>query len=227
MWIAITKGDSPTEVFDRHYALKCPHCAAMSNVSAISIPRFEYLLRFQPKRVAIGYRCDACSDAVILRYTPKYDFGNNRVFLSDEYEQLERPAETFEFTYLPTEVAEAFREALTCYQHGCHNAFAAMCRRCVQSVATNLGAKGTDRVLGQLQDLKDTAEIDDDTFTVLKQIIIDGHDGAHPHLPDLTPHRTGVLLELMKDVLYQLYVRKGKLQEAMRLRSEAIEARKA
>jgi hypothetical protein len=62
------------------------------------------------------------------------------------------------------------------------------------------------------------AEIDDETYELLKQIIVHGHDGAHPHLPALSVERAAVLLELMKDVLYQLYVRRAKLQEAMAAR---------
>jgi hypothetical protein len=85
-----------------------------------------------------------------------------------------------------------------------------------------MGARGAERVLHQLKDLKEMAEKDDETFGILKQIVIDGHDGAHPHLPSLTDERAAVLLELMQDVLYQPYVRKGKLQEAMRLRQGSI-----
>jgi len=102
-----------------------------------------------------------------------------------------------------------------------------MCRRCVQSAAADLGAKGKDKVLAQLQDLKDMAEIDEETFDLLLQIIVEGHDGAHPHLPSVDAKRATVLLELVKDVMYQLYVRRGKLQEAMALRTEAIQAKKA
>jgi len=71
------------------------------------------------------------------------------------------------------------------------------------------------------------AEIDDETLSLLKQIIIEGHDGAHPHLPDLNQDRASILLELMKDVLYQLYVRKGKLQKAIELRKKAIEQKRS
>lgn len=144
--------------------------------------------------------------------------------MEDTYEEVERPSETFEFAYLKGDVEEDFREALTCYSNLCFNAFASMCRRTVQSVCTDFGAEGKDRVLNQLQDLKGMAEIDDDTFGLLKQIIIEGHDGAHPHLPKLNQNRAAVLLELIKDVLYQLYVRKGKLQEAMSLRKRAIDS---
>jgi hypothetical protein len=67
------------------------------------------------------------------------------------------------------------------------------------------------------------AQIDDDTYTLLKQIVIDGHDGAHPYLPSLDEQRAQLLLELMKDVLYQLFVRKAKLEKAMLLRRTAID----
>lgn len=113
---------------------------------------------------------------------------------------------------------------MICYSSGAYNGFAAMCRRTVQSVSANLGAQGSDKVLSQLKDLKEMAQIDDETFGVLKQIVIDGHDGAHPHLPRLNAARAAVLSELMKDVLYQLYMRKGKLKEAMALRQASIQS---
>jgi hypothetical protein len=100
-----------------------------------------------------------------------------------------------------------------------------MCRRCVQSAADDLGAEGKNRVLHQLKDLKDMAAIDDETFDILEQVIIAGHDGAHPYLPRLSEKRAGILLELMKDVLYQVYVRAAKLQEAMESRKEDIQGK--
>jgi hypothetical protein len=215
--------NNPQNIFDKHYALKCPHCGVQSNISAISIPRYELLLRFRPERVGIVYRCDSCNEPIFLRFTLRLDFNNSRAEILEIYEEVQRVRETFEFNYLPDEVQQDFRETLTCYSILAYNGFAAMCRRTVQSVCTDLGAEGSDKVLNQLKDLKEMAQIDDETFTVLKQIVIDGHDGAHPHLPKLNPQRAGVLLELMKDVLYQLYVRKGKLQEAMALRQAAIQ----
>ena len=34
------------------------------------------------------------------------------------------------------------------------------------------------------------AEIDNETFELLSQIIIEGHDGSHPHLPVLTKKKS-------------------------------------
>ena len=222
----VNSNNDPNSVFDKHYALKCPHCGVQSNLSAISIPRYEFLNRFKPSKVGIVYRCDSCNAPVFLRFVAQHDASHSRFEIHGAYEEIEHPQETFEFKFLPTNVAADFQEALKCYSAGACNGFAALCRRTVQSVATSLGAQGNDKVLGQLKDLKEMAQLDDETFGVLKQIVIDGHDGAHPHLPSLNPERAVVLLELMKDVLYQLYVRKVKLKEAMKLRETTIQKRR-
>lgn len=221
----IYRDNDPQYVFDKHYALRCPHCGVQSNITAVSIPRYEYLARFRPQEVGITYRCDSCNAPVFLRFrVAKYETDNSKIWLSSEYKEVERPQETYEFQYLPKPVAEDFGEALTCYSNGCLNAFAAMCRRCVQSASAELGADGKDKVLNQLRDLKGMASIDNETFDTLKQITISGHDGAHPHLPKLSEKRAAVLLELMKDVLYQLFVRGAKIREAVESRKQDIES---
>jgi hypothetical protein len=132
------------------------------------------------------------------------------------------PIEQFEFENLPHEIAKDFREAMACYSIGKLNAFVAMSRRTVLSVSTFLGAKGSDKVLDQLKELKEMAQIDDETFDLLKQVVVVGHDGSHPHLPKLSPERAVVLLELLKDVHHQLFVRKSKIQAAIELRKKSI-----
>lgn len=222
----VDHNNSPQSVFDRHFTIKCPHCHTISNLSAISIPRFEYLKRFHPKRVGIAYRCDSCNDVVFLRFGAA-SYAKEPMEIPEEFEEIERPREDFELKYLPQEVAEDFREALVCFSNSCFNAFAAMCRRCIQSTAMEFGTEGSTRVQDQLKDLKEMGVVDEETFAQLKQIILAGHNGAHPHLPKLSPARAQVLLELMKDVLYQFFVRQAKIQETMELRTKAIEEEKA
>ena len=41
---------------------------------------------------------------------------------------------------------------------------------------------------------------------------------AWPSTPEVGAYEAGVLLELVKDVLYEAYVRKGKLQQSMMVR---------
>lgn len=226
-WIAVQSDEKPEIVIDQHYAIDCPHCGTSSNLTAISVPRYAQMKRYKPPKVIVGYRCDACNAAIALRFKVLDDYHNNRVQLSTDYEELERPMVTFDYQHLPEPVQSDFREALTCYSQQCLNATAAMMRRTIQSTSTNLGAKGSDKVIKQAEEIKDAADIDEETFAIIKQVILDGHDGSHPHLPAMNTRRAAVLVELMKDVMYQIYVRKAKLQEAMKLRQEAIDAKKA
>ncbi|PZO56099.1 MAG: hypothetical protein DCF15_09455 [Phormidesmis priestleyi] len=214
-------------IVDRCFSIKCPHCGTQSNLSAVSIPRYEMLVRYKPERVVIGYRCDSCNDAVCLRFkTGYFAVASGKINISENYEEIENASVSFEFSFLPEGIRDDFKEALTAYTCGCYNAFAAMCRRTIQSTATDLGATGKDKVKRQLYDLKEIAQIDDELFDVLNQIIVDGHDGAHPHLPPIDKERAEVLLLLMEDVMHQLYVRKGQLQKAEILRQQAIKAKK-
>jgi hypothetical protein len=218
----ITSNNDVSNVFEKHFVLTCPHCGVRTNVSAVSFPRFEYAMRFQIRRAGVAYRCDACNEPVFLTFGITLDPGNMRITLTDSYEIVERPQENFEFKFLSGDVKDDFTETLRCYSQGLYNAFAAMCRRTIQSVCAALGATGTDKVLAQLKELKELAQIDEETFAILKQVIIDGHDGAHPHLPRLNEARAAVLLELMRDVMYQLFVRPAKLREAATLRQAAV-----
>ena len=53
---------------------------------------------------------------------------------------------------------------------------------------------------------------------MVKKVIFGGDHDPNPGLPDLGSCEAGVLLEVLKDLLYQAYVRKGKLQQAMMVR---------
>jgi hypothetical protein len=203
-------------LLDQDITIRCPHCGVHAGMSAVSIPRYELVHRFKCQEVAIVYRCDSCNRPVVLQFKVSL---SNPAPLSRDFTQIQNALEPFEHQYLKEDVADDFKEALTCYSHNCWNAFAAMCRRCLQSVASQLGATGTTRVEAQLRELKDMGIVDEETFTQLKQIMLSGHDGAHPHLPKLSSDRAQILLELMKDILYQLFVRPGKVAEAAKLRN--------
>jgi hypothetical protein len=216
----ILSDDNIQALLDSPVNLRCPHCATLSAMIPVSIPRFALMHRFKLKETGIVYRCSSCNRAVFLRH--KVESLGNPVKLSDTFEQVTTSLEPFEMQYLAGAVAEDFKEALTCYASSCWNAFAAMCRRCIQSISESLGAAGTTRVQSQLEELKSMGVTDEETFKQLHAIMLTGHDGAHPHLPALSPARAAVLLQLMKDVLYQLFVRPAKIREAGDLRKDAI-----
>ncbi len=97
---------------------------------------------------------------------------------------------------------------------------------CFTECGDRIGSEGTSRVQRQIENLHSMGVVDEDAFTELSAIMLIGLDGAHPHLPKLSPERASILLELMKDALYQLFVRKAKIEEAARLRKAAIASAK-
>jgi hypothetical protein len=202
---------------ERSLALNCPHCQVFSHITAVSVPRYAELVASRPSQVGVVYRCDSCSAPIFLRFAVKM-YGANRVELANNFVELERAREKFNFTYLPEDCEKIFREALGCYSAGHYNAFAAMCRRAAQSVVHDLGENGRLRIFNQINEAREMAEIDTDTFTVVKKVLFGSDADAWPSMPEIGAYEAGVLLELAKDMLYQAYVRKGKLQQAMMVR---------
>ena len=202
---------------ERSLALMCPHCQVFTHITPVSVPQFAELVASRPNHVGVVYKCDSCSAPIFLKFAVKM-YAANRVELANNFVELERAREKFNFTYLPENVERLFREALGCYSGGFFNAFASMSRRTAQAVFEDLGENGRLRIFDQIHEAREMAEIDAETFGAAKKVIFGGDRDPTPGLPDLGPCESGVLLELLKDLLYQAYVRKGKLQQAMMVR---------
>ncbi len=198
-------------------ALSCPHCQTMSHMTPLGVPRFGVLSQMRPKHVGIAFRCDACAEPVFLKF-PVKSYTEQRIELGANYQEIERARETFPLTYLPEQTENLFREALQCYGAVCLTAFAAMCRRTAQSLFHELGELGKLELFDTLQDIRLLAEIDDETFAVLRGVLFGSDTDPWPHQPTVNSESAGVLLEVMKDLLYQTFVRKSRLQQAMTVR---------
>lgn len=202
---------------ERSLALTCPHCEVFTHITAVSLPQFAELAATRPSHVGVVYRCDSCNAPVFVKYAVKM-YGANRIELANNFVELERAREKFNFTYLPDEVEQHFREALGCYSAGYLNAFASMCRRTSQAAFRDLGESGRLRAFDQLKEARELAEIDQETFGIVRKVVFGSDSDAASVLPDMGSSEAGVLLELIKDMLYQAYVRKGKLQRSMMVR---------
>jgi hypothetical protein len=202
---------------ERSLALSCPHCQVHSHITPVSVPLYAELVQARPTHVGVVYRCDSCNAPIFLKFAVKM-YAANRVELGNNFVELERAREKFNFTYLPEEAEKIFREALGCYSAGHFNAFASMCRRTAQSVVHDLGENGRMRIFNELAEAREMAEIDAETFGNVKKVLFGSDADAWPSLPDVGAYEAGVLLELVKDMLYEAYVRKGKLQQAMMVR---------
>jgi len=202
---------------EQSLTLNCPHCDVTAHLTSSAVPRFEDLQAHKPKFVGVVYRCDACTMPVFLRYSVRM-YATSRIELSPQYVEVERPREKFTFTHLPEDIETLFKEALVCFSSGAFNAFASMARRTAQAVFADLGEAGKLRVFDELNHVRDMADLDTDTFLKLRAMIFGTEGDSRPDPPVLDTNEAAVALEVMKDLLYEVYVRKGRLQQAMMVR---------
>lgn len=205
---------------DEQFGLECPYCSVYAHMTPQSVPDAGRLLEDRPSHIGIVYQCDACKAPVFIRYAVK-EYGDDRVELYRNFIELERPKERFAFSYLPKETELLFREALSCYSHNNFNAFASMCRRSAASAFRSLGENGKLQAFEEVVIAQDIAGIDDDAFTPIKAVLFDS--GEEEDLPILDRSEAGILLEILKDLFYQCFVRRGKLTRAIKVRRFFVE----
>ena len=205
---------------DEQIGLECPYCSVYAHMSPQSVPRADELLAERPKHVGLVFKCDACKAPVFLRFTVRA-YTDNRVELYRNFIELERPKERFSFSYLPKHTEVLFREALACYSANNFNAFASMCHRSANSAFSALGEGGKLRAFDEIMIAQDIAGIDDETFAPIKSILFESSE--EDDLPLLSRAQAGILLEVLKDMFYQCFVRRGKLTRAIKVRRFFVE----
>jgi hypothetical protein len=93
-----------------------------------------------------------------------------------------------------------------------------MCRRVAQRTFADLGADGKLELYDELANIRRLAEIDEETYEVVRKVLFDFDEPGRGNLPAIDALQAAVLLEVLKDLLYQAYVRRGRLQQAMMVR---------
>lgn len=200
---------------EERIGLECPYCGVYAHMSPQSVPDATALLRDKPKHVGLVYQCDACHAPVFLRFAVR-EYAENKVELLRNFVELERPKERFAFSYLPKHTEVMFREALSCYSSNNFNAFASMCRRAARSAFVAMGEGGKLRGYEEVLAAQDIAGIKDESFAPIKAILFG--IGQQEDLPTLNRAQAGILLEVLKDMFYQCFVRRGKLTRAIKVR---------
>ena len=224
MPIVLERNQGLQQQSDEELGLECPYCSVYAHLTPQSIPDVTELLKNKPKHIGLVYECDACHAPVFLRFAVK-EYSENAAELYQNFIELERPKERFPFSYLPKHTEVLFREALSCYSNNNFNAFASMCRRSARSAFRELGDGGKLRAFDDAIVAQHIAEIDDDSFEPIKAVLFD--TGDEETLPTLNRMQSGVLLEVLKDMFYQSFVRRGKLTRAIKVRKLFVQGANA
>jgi len=93
-----------------------------------------------------------------------------------------------------------------------------MSRRTAQSLFRELGERGKLELFDTLQEIRSLANLDEDMFSILRSVLFGSDSDPWPNQPHLTAEHAGILLEVMRDLLYQTFVRKARLVQAMAFR---------
>jgi hypothetical protein len=192
---------------------ECPHCGVNAQLLPVATPSFEVLSRVRPRSVAIGFRCAACNEPRFVRAAVRA-VSAERVELASQLVEIERASERFPWSYLSPAVERAFREALECHTADCYNAFAAMCRRTLDVSIGELGEPARQRWRDLLSDALRVGEVEESTARHIEQLMF----GRLGEAPELDAEGAAALIEVIKDMMYQSYVRSSKLRAAMRMR---------
>jgi len=192
---------------------ECPHCGALAQLLPLATPSFAALMQARPQHVGIVFRCAACNEPRFVRAAVRA-FEPERVELSAHFVEIEKPREKFQFSYLNRDVEKLLREAFDCYAANCHAAFGLMSRLAVDAVLKDADAATRRRWQESLREVLQLAEVDSDTARALEATLF----GDPSVLPTIGPDAAAVLIEAVKDLFYQAYVRTAKLRAAMKVR---------
>lgn len=198
---------------------RCPHCLENARYVLASAPMAAFLKQHETRELYASYICSGCSRAIPVRWSI-LGWQGDYPSVANPVEVLRIVAE-YDFGHVPECVEIPIKEALDCLSVNAFNGFAAVVRRAVQAICEDLGAQGSTKIQQQIKDVHAQGMLDDDQKNLAEQIMLTGHDGAHPHLPNVDSGRAQLLLELLQDITTQIYTRPGRIKKNAEMRKQA------
>lgn len=190
---------------------ECPHCGVHAPMVPVATPNYAELNAARPQHTGIAFRCAACNEPRFARAAIR-SFDREQIVLSANLVEVERPKEHFQYNYLREQPARLLREAFGCYTAGLPLAFAVLCRQTVQQAEP--GESTADPSLETLfSDACRLAGVDHETRATLHAALF-----ADEPPTGIDADQAAILIEIVKDMLQQRFVRTAKLRRAIEMR---------
>ena len=93
-----------------------------------------------------------------------------------------------------------------------------MCRLTIQAIISQHGDSMQLKLYDQVDDIASLAELDDESMTIVQDVLFDTKPESIYQAGELDRSKTAILFEVMKDLLHQAYIRRGRLSKALRMR---------
>ena len=191
---------------------ECPHCGVHAPMVPVATPDFDALNAARPQHAGVAFRCAACNEPRFARAAIR-SFDNDRIILSANLVEVERAKERFQYNYLPKRTARVLREAFGCFAADLTLAFAMLCRHAIDTAIREEAAVSISTWDNLFQDACGLAGVDNQTRSVLQTALF-GRDEP----VDIDADQAAILIEIIKDMFHQRFVRTAKLKRAIQMR---------
>ncbi|MEM8547999.1 MAG: hypothetical protein AAGF46_07550 [Pseudomonadota bacterium] len=196
----------------------CPHCDVFTRLSLQSAPSWQSLQTLRPARIGVVAVCPACSLPVHL-VSERLRYGEHHIELDGGFTAVPERRERIQLEALPEPLRDLVDEALQCHADGHHRAFATLAHRIVQRAARTLGHDGKLRLFNNMTEAAQMAGVEPALLRLCRQVLFDLE--ADDDIPFLTRTQSQLLFELLRDLLYETFVRSARLQRATEFTRQA------
>jgi hypothetical protein len=180
-------------------------------------PEYNALQQHKPSQVGLVYRCEACNAPVFLRFPVKL-YSGSRVELATQLRGARAPARALQLHVPARGNGNAPEGGFRLLQRGLLQRVRLDVPRVAQRTFADLGEAAKLELYDELANVRRLAEIDDASYETVRKVLFDFDEAGRGNVPSPDAFHAGVLLEVIKDLLYQAYVRRGRLQQAMMVR---------
>jgi len=191
---------------------ECPHCGVHAPMVPIATPGFAALKEARPHHTGVAFRCAACNEPRFARAAVR-SIGDDRIILSANLVEVERPKEHFQYNYLPKDTGRLLREAFGCYAADLTLAFSILCRQAIAAAMRAEPTLGAATFEHLFEDACRLAEIDLETRETLHTALF-----MTTASPEIDADQAAMLIEIVKDMFQQRFVRTAKLKRAIQMR---------
>lgn len=158
----------------KHLLVDCPNCEASTLVEVLSQEN-DWIEEADFTRVLSTCRCPGCSLLLVVgqvaeNWGEEWDIGKPSVWWPDVDRHL--PNDT------PQAVSRAFEEARRCRKAGAYTATMVMCRKSIEAMAKDLGAKGKF-LHDKLESLRELDLLDSSLLDWAMELKLAGNDAVH------------------------------------------------
>ena len=200
------------QLLDDVLAMRCPHCEVFVRMVPQGTPSWQWLDTHRPRRLGLSLLCPSCRMPVFITSGP-INYRDNTIEFTEGWTPSQRAAERFDFDLLPASLQDAAIEAFGCYRDEYWQAFALLAHEIVGQAARELGADGRLQLFNAVTEAASLSGVEPALARLCRNLLFDlePEDG----LPDLSPRGAQVLAALLRDLLYEAFVRRGRLSRAM------------